>query len=257
MVPYVGSLALCAWLEAMTLENIDPAGFAAAEARLAVGEPIVIPTPSPLPYVLFGDDSRSINAAKGRPLDQPVGITPTSADAIRGHLAVTADTERLVEWLIFNAHLSVLAPADASVPDWLAPAVVDGLAALAGAWFSELGPLLDGREYAYSSSANVTAAPPATDAVSADRTFDGRLVVLDGDRLRTRGIRHGSTTMLAVPADGDRNLGGVGPEPGAEHRRPTSICRWAAAVSLGISLSGRGQSTSAPGRAAPGTSLGR
>ncbi|RNI22235.1 hypothetical protein [Flexivirga caeni] len=186
----------------MTVVAMDAAGFAAAEARLALGAPIVIPTPSPLAYVLFADEATGINVAKGRDRDQPVGVTPVAFEVIRPYLGVDQDGERLVEWLMFDAHFSLLIPVRPPTPEWLAPAIVKGVAALAGAWLPQLEPLLRNRKFAYSSSANATGAPPAADAASADRAFGGDLLVLDGDACRAGDGRHGSTTTLAVSAEG-------------------------------------------------------
>ena len=88
----------------MTVVCMDAAGFAAARDRLAEGEPVVIPTPSPLAYLLFADDPRSVNTAEGRDVDQAVGVTPNNAAVIRPHLAVDLPTDRLIEWLMFDQH---------------------------------------------------------------------------------------------------------------------------------------------------------
>ena len=182
--------------------DADAAGFGAAERRLAAGEPIVIPTPSPLAYVLFSDVAQAVNEVKGRRSDQPVGVTPTSLAPIRPFLAVEDRAVALIGWLCFTDHTSVLAPVVEAVPAWLAPAVVDGQAAFAGAWLPVLAPLLGDRTHAYSSSANLTSGLPATTAPQADAAFGGRLLVIDGDRQRSPEVPHASTTMIRVGADG-------------------------------------------------------
>ena len=186
----------------MSIVAANPAGFAAAEARLALGEPVVIPTPSPLAYVLFSDVPRAVNEVKGRPGDQSVGVTPTSLAPVRPFLAVDDRVAGLVGWLAFTEFVSVLVPVVDAVPPWLAPGVVDGMLAMAGAWLPALGPLLASRTYAYSSSANLTSGRPATNALQADAVFDGRLVVIDGDPYRRANVDHGSSTMISVAPDG-------------------------------------------------------
>lgn len=186
----------------MTVVAADADGFKVAENRLSRGEPIIIPTPSPLAYVLFGDAPASVNQAKGRPADQPAGIVPATLGVIRPFLAADDAIAELIGWLIFDAHVSVLAPVVQDVPAWLAPAVVKGMAAVAGAWLPQLDPLFRSRAYAYSSSANVTQTQPATTAAEADAAFGGRLTVIDGDPYRSPGIEHGSTTMVSVGRDG-------------------------------------------------------
>jgi len=190
----------------MTVVATDTAGFAAAESCLSRGEPIIIPTPSPLAYVFFGDVPGAINEAKGRPADQPTGITPASLEVIRPYLAVDDDLAEMIGWLIFSDYVSVLAPAVQAVPAWLAPGVVNGAAAIAGAWLSELSPLLRNRAHAYSSSANLTGTQSATTAREADEAFGGRLTVINGDPYRRPGIDHGSSTMVSVAADGTLTL---------------------------------------------------
>ena len=186
----------------MVVVDADATGFDAAERRLAAGEPIVIPTPSPLAYVLFSDVPRAVNEVKGRRSDQPVGVTPTSLAPIRPFLAVEDHTVELIGWLCFTDHTSVLAPVVEAVPAWLVPAVVDGQAAFAGAWLPVIAPLLADRTHAYSSSANLTSGLPATTAPQADAAFGGRLLVIDGDGYRSPKVPHASTTMIRVSADG-------------------------------------------------------
>jgi len=186
----------------VTVVVADAAGLAAAEACLSRGEPIIIPTPSPLAYVFFSDVPSAVNLAKRRPADQPTGLVPASPDVIRPFLAVDDEVAEMIGWLAFSAHVSVLAPAVQNVPAWLAPAVVNGMAALAGAWLDQLDPLFRDRTYAYSSSANPTGTRPTTTAAEADAAFGGQLTVIDGDSYRRPGIDHGSTTMVSVASDG-------------------------------------------------------
>jgi tRNA A37 threonylcarbamoyladenosine synthetase subunit TsaC/SUA5/YrdC len=186
----------------VTVVAADAAGFAVAESCLSRGEPIIIPTPSPLTYVFFSDVPGAINEAKGRPADQPTGLTPTSLGVIRPYLAVDDDLAEMIGWLVFSEYVSVLAPAVQTVPAWLAPGVVNGVAAFAGAWLSELSPLFRNRAYAYSSSANLTGTQSATTAGEADAAFGGRLTVIDGDPYRRPEIDHGPSTMVSVAADG-------------------------------------------------------
>jgi tRNA A37 threonylcarbamoyladenosine synthetase subunit TsaC/SUA5/YrdC len=186
----------------MTIVAADATGLGAAEKCLSRGEPIIIPTPSPLAYVFFADVPAAVNEAKGRPADQPTGIVPASLAVIRPFLDVDDDVAEMIGWLIFSGHVSVLAPAVPKMPGWLAPAVVKGMAALGGAWLSQLDPLFQDRAFAYSSSANRTGTLPATTAAEADAAFGGHLTVIDGDRYRRPEIAHGSTTMVSVAPNG-------------------------------------------------------
>jgi tRNA A37 threonylcarbamoyladenosine synthetase subunit TsaC/SUA5/YrdC len=53
---------------------------------LDAGMPIVVPLPTPLPYVVAGSDAEAVNAAKGRPAAQPAGIAVADFTLVTPHI---------------------------------------------------------------------------------------------------------------------------------------------------------------------------
>jgi hypothetical protein len=180
------------------LVPFDDVGSRRIIAALRGGEPVVLPPLSPVTYCLAGTDPARINTAKGRPTRQPTAIGITRLDAVEPCLDVGVEVIEFVGWLAFRAKLAVLVPTSGAIPDWLAPATVDGAVLLAGAWLPETRPIVESVPHLYVSSGNRTARDPHATAAAADREFDGALPVLDGDALRLPGLPHGATTMVRV-----------------------------------------------------------
>jgi tRNA A37 threonylcarbamoyladenosine synthetase subunit TsaC/SUA5/YrdC len=182
----------------VTIISPDGRGIAELAACLSRGVPVVVPLPSPLPYVVAGTDPGAVNAAKGRPRTQPVGAVVSSLAPIAPAMQLDTETVDLVWWLCFVEEAGVLVPVDATAPPWLAPATVDGMAFLGGAWLPELSALAEGPAHLYMSSGNATSGEPAVTAAQAEAAFGGELLVADGDAFRDPSVAHGSSTMIAV-----------------------------------------------------------
>ncbi len=185
----------------MTIFALGDHGTAALADLLSRGVPVVVPLPSPLPYVVAGTDPGAVNAAKGRPRSQPVGAAVLTLDLIAPALKLDPETVEIARWLLFSEQAGVLVPVGAKAPGWLAPATVDGMAFLGGAWLPELSGLHEGRTNLYMSSGNTTSGKPAVTAAEAEEVFGGDLLVVDGDAFRDPSVTHGSSTMIAVGRD--------------------------------------------------------
>jgi tRNA A37 threonylcarbamoyladenosine synthetase subunit TsaC/SUA5/YrdC len=187
----------------MSLVAMDADGFRRVIDALQAGLPVALPPPSPITYGLAATTPAAVNEAKGRPPGQPVALGLTSLDVVRPDLRLDPRYHGLVEWLIFAEMLTVLIPVAEDAPEYLSPAVVNGYALVAGAWLPETLPVVTSAEHLYLSSGNATSGNPAWTAREADRTFEGRLLVLNGDALRRASGQHGSTTMVRVGSDGE------------------------------------------------------
>jgi len=185
------------------LVPFDDEGVRRLTAALRSGEPVILPPPSPITYGVAGTDPARVNTAKRRPASQPTGIGLTTLDPVAGFLDADADALKFIDWLVFHAMLAVLAPAKGKIPDWLAPATVDGMVLMAGAWLPQTLPIIESVDHLYLSSGNRTSHSPSATAAAADEQFDGELLVLDGDALRTPEILHGSTTMVRIGPHGE------------------------------------------------------
>lgn len=175
---------------------IVPLGSACVAEALRRGEPAVVPLPSPLPYVVVARDPQTVNGAKGRPLDQAVGVGVADLRVVSDALALGEPDLRFVDWLLTSEQASVLVPVGTTVPTWLAPAVRDGLAFIVSSWLPAHRPVIGEFLYLYMSSANLTQSPPAVTATQAQAMFGDRVLIEDGDCARNPGVAHGSTTML-------------------------------------------------------------
>lgn len=180
---------------------MTPTAIEDAAGELSAGRPVVVPFPSPLPYGIAAADSAAANEVKGRPADQAVGIALAGLAELRPYLDLDEQTCQLAEWASRVQKLSLLLPVADTVPVWLAPAVVDGLAAVTLVWLPELRALLQQFGHLYISSANRTAREVATTAATANREFEDSLLVLDGDPMRDAGARSGSATIVRFGPD--------------------------------------------------------
>jgi hypothetical protein len=186
----------------MTLVLPTAAGLRRLTEQLDAGIPIIVPLPSPLPYVVAGTDAGAVNDTKGRPRSQPVGVGLRATAEIEPAMMLDRGTIDLVRWLLHAEGVGVLVPVDADAPAWLSPAIVDNRAFLGGAWLPELAGLTAGRTHVYMSSGNATSDRPAVTAAQAEAVFGSRLLVADGDALRDGSVTHGSSTMVAVAPGG-------------------------------------------------------
>jgi predicted RNA binding protein with dsRBD fold (UPF0201 family) len=81
-------------------------------------------------YGVVARDPRAVNLLKGRPADQPVGISVHSQaahDQLFRFLDLRTDALAAIDFALAE-RITVLAPirSDPTMPEWLAPAVKDG-----------------------------------------------------------------------------------------------------------------------------------
>ena len=186
-------------------------GLDEACRALAEGQPVVLPSATPAAYIVVATVPRAVNAIKGRPLDQGVGIT-LSDDAdwatLEPSLDLPADALARMHFLLRSELLSFLLPlrAGAAVPAWVEPAVRDGrLGLFAGRW-APLTRIWERFPRLFGSSANRTGAPPARSAVEARAAFGDATVIVDGDALRDPRGTLGATTIVRVAPGGALSL---------------------------------------------------
>lgn len=186
----------------MAIRMLDQDGIDAATQELSAGRAIVLPWPSPLPYVVAGTSASSVNTSKGRPADQPAGMVIADSAALEPYIALDRETRQFAEWASRARMVNIMVPVTDAVPDWARPAVSSGWAAYTLACLPELRPLLDRFGHLYLSSANRTKREVATAAQAAETEFRGELLVLDGDRLRDQNAKSGSAAIVRF----DRHL---------------------------------------------------
>lgn len=181
----------------------DPAEVGKA---LDEGAAVVLPFPTPLPYVVTGADAGAVNEAKGRPRDQPTGLGVADFSLVEPWLALDAATAALARWLTDELLLNLFVPVREDAPDWLRPAA-SGLTGVTTAGMAATRPLFlrHGGHLALSSG-NRTGEEVATTAAQADAVFDGRLLVFDGDDDRDPDVPSGSAAIVIVRPGGELEL---------------------------------------------------
>lgn len=186
----------------MALVALNRTGLERAASALRAGEAVVLPFPTPLPYVVAATEPSTVNAAKGRPHDQPCGILVGAAGDVTPHLDLDAPTAALALWIALVERANLFVPLRPDAPWWLTRSGVDGVAGITLAWLDRLRSLADEFGHLYVSSGNRTAGPVCVTAADAETEFDGRRLVLDGDAHRDRSVPHGSATIIDVRRDG-------------------------------------------------------
>lgn len=188
---------------------------------LADGRAVVVANPSPMTYGIVATSPRVVNALKGRPADQNVGVSVHDRDewqAVLPCLDLPAGWPARVRALL-DRRLSLLVPLRSSHPEWLAPAVRnDYLAVFDGRW-EPVARLWDGFPRLYGSSANRTGQRPAATAAEAIDNFGSDAVVVDADALRDSGRQHGASTMVRISSDGELDLHRPGIQDAGLERR--------------------------------------
>jgi hypothetical protein len=185
----------------VTIVPINTHGLAEIIAALHREEAVVLPFPSPLPYVVAATRAATVNQAKGRPSRQPCGIL-TTADRIRPHLDLDDATAELSIWISEAEQVNLLAPVVPDAPHWLSSGAVNGFVGVTLAWLAETRPLADEFGYLFVSSGNLTTGRVGVTAPEVDSIFGGQRLVLDGDHLRDDTAAHGSATILRVRRHG-------------------------------------------------------
>lgn len=179
---------------------------------LDAGAAVVLPMPTPLPYVVAGADPAAVNRAKGRPASQPTGLGVLDFALVEPWLALDPPSVALARRLTDDLLLNLFVPVSGQAPDWLRPASASGLVGVTTACADRARPLLKSHGgHLVLSSANRTGADVAVSAAQADAQFDGRLLVLDGDDERDPSVPCGSAAIVVVRHGGQLQLarGGV------------------------------------------------
>ncbi|WP_437641697.1 Sua5/YciO/YrdC/YwlC family protein [Sorangium sp. So ce854] len=189
----------------MPVARCDAAGQLALDEALERGEAVVLPTPSPLAYVVAAKTAVAVNRAKGQPDGQPVAAWEPRFDRLAPHVALDEPERRRLGWLLSVERVTALVPhaRDAEVPGWLEPATQYGMALLFGVTWDPVAWLIERHAPLFVSSANRPGVPPAVDLRQVLAAFSPEVWVLDGDSLRERARPHASTTTLRfVPGRG-------------------------------------------------------
>lgn len=186
----------------MTIVALDARGLARLAAALREREAVVIPFASPLPYAVAATDAATVNRAKGRPSDQPCGILLGSAAALARHLDLDAATRALTVWIAEVEHANLLVPLRPGAPPWLSASAVDGFVGITLACLAQARPLVQEFGHLFVSSGNITSGRVGVTAGEVEEIFDGRRLVLDGDRFRDASRPQGSATIIHVRRSG-------------------------------------------------------
>lgn len=190
----------------MTIVPGDAAGLQRAAGVLDAGVPVVMPLPSPLPYVVAGTDAAKVNAAKGRPAGQTTGMAVADIALVAPYVELDVHSWAFARWLATEQMMSLLLPIRAGSPAWTKPSTSQGWLGLTAACLEEMRALLKKRGPLYVSSANRTGGQVAVTASTANAAFADQLLVIDGDPFRDPAASSGSATMLRVERRGGLSL---------------------------------------------------
>lgn len=173
---------------------------------LAEGAAVVVPNPAPMAYGVVATTARAVNAVKGRPLEQNVGVSVHDRSLWQDVAAALDIPPAAIDSVaaLLRRRLTVLAPVNdyAAGLEWTVPAIRDGqLAMFDGRWAAtadlwERFPLL------YGSSANRTGAPPVSNAHDAREEFGEECAVIDVVERDAPGERWSSTMVRVDEAAG-------------------------------------------------------
>jgi tRNA A37 threonylcarbamoyladenosine synthetase subunit TsaC/SUA5/YrdC len=183
---------------------MDAAGLRVAAHAMLAGRAVVLPTCSPLPYVVAGRDPAVVNGAKGRPADQPVALWVRGVDELAPLLQLDSDRLLLLVWLMTRELVTVLVPVARpdDCPRWLLPSVSKGYALVCDPALPTLTELRTDLHPVYVSSGNRTRRRPAVTVGEADEGFGHELIVVDGDADRDLSRPHASSTMVRLERGG-------------------------------------------------------
>jgi heat shock protein HslJ/tRNA A37 threonylcarbamoyladenosine synthetase subunit TsaC/SUA5/YrdC len=196
------------------MSEMDLPELARAELRavevLRGGGAVVVTNPGPMTYGVLARDARAINRLKGRPVDQPVGISihaEAAHDQLFRYLDVGTDTRAAIDFALAE-RITVLAPirSDPTRPEWLAPAVKDGWVLFFDGSWGQLAYLWTSFPFLYGSSANRTGEAPVASAAEARRQFPDGTLIIDADHLREPAAAYGAGTIIRVEPDGRMSL---------------------------------------------------
>ena len=181
-------------------------GVEAACRELAAGRAVIVPNPSPQTYGVVATQPVTVNALKGRPLNQNVAVSLHNArewDEVSAILDLDPPTLRRVR-LLLRMRLSILAPIRQAqlLPAWIEPAIRDGYLAMFDGYWEPVAPVWDGFPRLYGSSANRTGGAPAASAAEAAAIFGDDAVIVNADAWRDLTTAHAASTMILVAPDG-------------------------------------------------------
>ncbi len=170
------------------------------------GGAVVVANPSPMSYGVVARDARAVNLLKGRPVDQPVGISVHSEaahDQLFRYLDLRTDTLAAIDFALAE-RISVLARirSDPTMPEWLSPAIQDGWVLFFDGCWGPLALLWLTFPFLYGSSANRTGQAPAASAAEARTQFPADTVIIDADDRRKPTAAHGVSTIIRVDPAG-------------------------------------------------------
>jgi tRNA A37 threonylcarbamoyladenosine synthetase subunit TsaC/SUA5/YrdC len=178
--------------------------------HLSEGQPIVLPNPSPLPYMVVAVSPVIINSLKRRSIDQHVASFLGRFETIKQYLNLDQYGMEIAEKCLVEKKMTVLCPVknDIEVPAFLLPSLNKNHLLLFAAHLAGLQQLCLQFPSLYVSSGNVTRMEPkqlCTDVQAQFKEFGNpefRLLLVDGDHLRDRHQLHGSTTMVMISRTG-------------------------------------------------------
>jgi tRNA A37 threonylcarbamoyladenosine synthetase subunit TsaC/SUA5/YrdC len=182
--------------------------------HLNEGQPVVLPNPSPLPYVVVAVSPVIINSVKRRSIDKNVASFIGRFDTIKQYFDLDQSGMKIAEKCLVEKQMTVLCPVknDIEVPTFLLPSLSNNHVLLFAAHLAGLQQLCLQFPSLYVSSGNVTSMEPkqfCTDVEAQFQEFGNpefRLLLVDGDHLRDKHRRHGSTTMVMVSQTGELSV---------------------------------------------------
>ncbi|MEC4814968.1 MAG: hypothetical protein SAK29_17060 [Scytonema sp. PMC 1069.18] len=179
--------------------------------HLSQGQPVVLPNPSPLPYVVVAVSPVIINSIKRRSLDQNVASFIGKFKTVKQYFNLDQYGMEIAEKCLVEKKMTVLCPLknDIEVPPSLLPSFKNNHVLLFASHLTGLKQLCLQFSSLYVSSGNVTKLEPkqfCTDVQAQFQEFGNpefKLLLVDGDHFRDRHQRHGSTTMVRISPTGN------------------------------------------------------
>jgi L-threonylcarbamoyladenylate synthase len=182
----------------MTIVRADEEGLRQVGQALDASIPIVVPLPTPLPYVIAGSDAAAVNVAKGRPAEQATGVAVANFTLVTPYVELDEDTLAFARWLSAHELLNLILPVGEDSPAWMRPSMSQGWLGVMLGWLGQIRPLLDERGHLYVSSANRTGGDVAVTAATANTAFGDEFLVIDGDAARDQSVASGSAAIVGV-----------------------------------------------------------
>jgi tRNA A37 threonylcarbamoyladenosine synthetase subunit TsaC/SUA5/YrdC len=194
----------------VTVIKYDDEALLEIKRHLSEGQPVVLPNPSPLPYMVVAVSPVIINSLKRRSIDQHVASFIGRFETIKQYLNLDQYGMEIAEKCLVEKRMTVLCPVknDIEVPAFLLPSLNKNHVLLFAAHLAGLQQLCLQFPSLYVSSGNVTRMEPKQLCIDVQAQFkefgnpEFRLLLVDGDHLRDGHQRHGSTTMVMLSRTG-------------------------------------------------------